>query len=509
MKRSFLFSGVFFLLISFAFASNFRIDPNTQHFIDEFGRARIFHGVNAVYKLFPHHPPILDSFDAFNSLSDTDFQNLRSWGLSLVRLYLSWEGTERVRGQYNTTYLEIVRGIVRKAAKYNITIILDAHQDIASRKLCGEGLPDWAVNRTDFPAPLPGHISYDEHGYANITDCNKKEFALYYTTNDVRNTFKNFYNNVDGVADSFTNFWRAVADFFKNEPNVLAYELINEPPSFTVEKVDIDLNYLQPLYKKTHDKIRQVDNNTIIFFEPQIFDIVSVGFTEGPGGPEYNDRQALSYHIYCPDVTPTGEPITPMICQTLDSQMLKVKAEKAKKLGVPGILTEFGALSATPKSCDEISRVTQLADEYLHSWTYWQFKWYDDFTTAARPGSTESFYFPDGSLQEPKVKALARSYAVATCGVPTAQRFEPGSGEYTFSFRYKKDCKGKSSEFFFHEKFYYPDGIKYVINQCEGCTLVGSNNYYSIQTTDSTKDNALITLRVSNGKFGGIESISI
>ena len=50
------------------------------------------------------------------------------------------------RGQYNETYLEIMQGIVQKAAKYGIYILLDMHQDVMSRKFCVEGFPDWAVN---------------------------------------------------------------------------------------------------------------------------------------------------------------------------------------------------------------------------------------------------------------------------------------------------------------------------------------------------------------------------
>jgi len=509
MKHSFLSLGVSFLLLALVFGSNFKINPETRHFIDQFGRSRIFHGVNAVYKLPPHHPPILDNFDAFNSLSDEDFKNLNTWGLNFIRLYLSWEGTERIRGQYNTTYLGIVKSIVQRAARYNITILLDAHQDLGSRKFCGEGLPDWAVNRTDFPSPLPVQISFDEQGYANITDCNKLQFALYYTTNNVRNAFKSFYEDVDGIAESFTNFWRAVADFFKNEPNVLGYELINEPVSFSATKMNIDLEYLQPLYKRTHEKIRQVDNDTIIFFEPNILDITSVGFTEGPGGPAYNDRQALSYHIYCPHVSPSGEPINPSLCQVADTSMLKVKAEKAIKLGIPGILTEFGALSDTPKSCDEVARVTGLADQYLHSWAYWQFKWYEDFTTAARPGSTESFYNPDGSLQEPKVKALARSYVYATCGTPKYQKFDAKTGEFDYSYLHSKNCQGQPTEVFLSEKFYYPNGIKYEFTGCPGCTLVGANNYYWVKVPDSLAEGTLIYLDVENAKSSQTETISV
>ena len=50
------------------------------------------------------------------------------------------------RGQYNTTYMEVMQKIVSTAAKYGIYTLLDMHQDVMSRKFCVEGFPDWAVN---------------------------------------------------------------------------------------------------------------------------------------------------------------------------------------------------------------------------------------------------------------------------------------------------------------------------------------------------------------------------
>jgi endoglycosylceramidase len=51
------------------------------------------------------------------------------------------------------------------AAKHNISVLLDSHQDLFSKKFCGEGFPDWTVNRTTFPWPLPVKIRFDEQGY--------------------------------------------------------------------------------------------------------------------------------------------------------------------------------------------------------------------------------------------------------------------------------------------------------------------------------------------------------
>jgi endoglycosylceramidase len=51
-------------------------------------------------------------------------------------------------------------------AEYNISVLLDAHQDLLSRKFCGEGAPDWAVftNKT-FPYPIKDSIKRDANGY--------------------------------------------------------------------------------------------------------------------------------------------------------------------------------------------------------------------------------------------------------------------------------------------------------------------------------------------------------
>jgi endoglycosylceramidase len=47
------------------------VDPDTTLFLDQYGRYSVFHGVNAVQKLFPFYPK-LDHFDANYSLSDMD-----------------------------------------------------------------------------------------------------------------------------------------------------------------------------------------------------------------------------------------------------------------------------------------------------------------------------------------------------------------------------------------------------------------------------------------------------
>ena len=76
-----------------------------------------------------------------------------------------------------------------------------------------------------------------------------------------------------------------------------------------------------------------------------------------------------------------------------------------------------------------------MSDEYLVGWAYWQFKYYEDLTTSASTGNgSEGFYNNDGTLQDWKVKALARSYLQFTQGVLTRQYFDTKTASLEASF---------------------------------------------------------------------------
>ena len=124
------------LLAAVCTQSFLTVDNNKNVIRDEFNRIRVMHGVNVVYKEFPYHPSRTE-FDSNNSLVAEDFVNLKRWGFNSLRLYISWEGFEPKRQQYNFTYLEVLRDIIREASSYGISVILDAHHDLYSKKYCG------------------------------------------------------------------------------------------------------------------------------------------------------------------------------------------------------------------------------------------------------------------------------------------------------------------------------------------------------------------------------------
>ena len=57
--------------------------------------------------------------------------------------------------------------------------------------------------------------------------------------------------------------------------------------------------------------------------------------------------------------------------------------DDAKKLGIPFILSEFGACFDSENCYEEIIATIDACDNHLAGWAYWMFKNYEDFTTSA------------------------------------------------------------------------------------------------------------------------------
>jgi endoglycosylceramidase len=118
------------------------VDPSERAIRDPEGRHVIFHGVNVVYKVAPYIPES-DRYDSQSSLTDQDIDQLVAWGFNLVRLGVMWEAVETAPGVYNQTYLLEVDKLITKLGKKGIYTLVDAHQDVLARQICGEGMPNF------------------------------------------------------------------------------------------------------------------------------------------------------------------------------------------------------------------------------------------------------------------------------------------------------------------------------------------------------------------------------
>ena len=90
----------------------------------ECGRARIFHGVNAVEKEAPYLPRGSGDVTEQNVLSDADAELLQGLGMNLVRLGVLVVGALPSPGVVNSTYLEDARAMIESLADRGIATLV-------------------------------------------------------------------------------------------------------------------------------------------------------------------------------------------------------------------------------------------------------------------------------------------------------------------------------------------------------------------------------------------------
>ncbi|KAJ3122642.1 hypothetical protein HK100_011897 [Physocladia obscura] len=133
-------------------------------FADEFGRAVHVRGVNLCgQSKLPTRPVSVSTHLApgpaafFNHrdvsfvgrpfpLADATehFARLRSWGLTFVRLLVTWEALEHDGpGIYDEEFIDYLVAILDVAERYGIKCFIDPHQDTWSRFSGGSGAPGW------------------------------------------------------------------------------------------------------------------------------------------------------------------------------------------------------------------------------------------------------------------------------------------------------------------------------------------------------------------------------
>ena len=98
----------------------------------------------------------------------------------------------------------------------------------------------------------------------------------------------------------FCDIWKKIADYYKNEPVILGYELINEPIAPYFENVE-DLNSkLEPLHKRAVAAIREVENNHIILIGGAQWNGNFKPFSDST----YDDKLMYTCHRYGGEPTP-------------------------------------------------------------------------------------------------------------------------------------------------------------------------------------------------------------
>jgi hypothetical protein len=195
------------------------------------GRRIFVRGVNVPAKL----PPFK------HNLSADDLERLRSFGFTAIRLIVVWEALEPNERQYDHDYMLHIRSTVRLCAKYNLSVLIDPHQDCWSRWTGGDGAPRWTLGRLGF------RLQNLEACAAAVTDFHGGGHPLLWSTNyhlfATATMFTLFFASerfaphvtVDGLSarewlqTRFIDAFAALAAVLKDERNVIGFGTLNEP----------------------------------------------------------------------------------------------------------------------------------------------------------------------------------------------------------------------------------------------------------------------------------------
>ncbi len=389
-------------------------DPQLLYARD--GRSLILHGANVASSAKSHPLRVPE-------ISEAEVLRLsRDFGFNFARYLILWDGLEPNKGQIDSAYLDRIGERLDWFARAHMLVMLDMHQDVYAARFCCDGAPEWAIRDDGLPFSL------------------QPQWFLNYFQPAVRRAFDNFWN-YDGphadLQDHYFAAWAAVVQRFKNHPAVLGYDVMNEPHPGTMfdaaEAVGLpplanskspvfDRTRLQPFYQRAIERIRQVDNDGWIFFEPRYG-------APGNGSPSFlgilddpregDSRLAMAPHLYSVKLEASlrYEPASDPVLENWETR----RAAESSAQQAPLLIGEWGLDPQWSNAALFTERAVALADRMRAGWAYWS---YD-------PGGW-SFLHADLS-ERPNLNILVRPYPQHTAGIVKSYSFDASTRVFTMT----------------------------------------------------------------------------
>jgi endoglycosylceramidase len=274
----------------------------------------------------------------------------------------------------------------------------------------------------------------------------------------------------------------AVARHFARDADVLGYELFNEPSGpVTLSPPAFD-RQLQCFYAGTQyapvscalaagpsqapargaiPSVLAADPGHLVFYEAPVLTDFGAPETVGIAEPLPFGRLVLSFHDYGGAPGGSSFACTQPTCLAQEQETMSLfanerAATRTDQNGGPAwLLTEFGAERYVP----DIANVVGLADRNLLSWIYWAAFQLHDPTGGPDEGLLDELTRrPD----RPRAAVLARTYPLATAGIPMTQSFDAATGKFTFAYRADQSVHAPT-EIMVPIAYHYPYGYSVTV----------------------------------------------
>jgi len=415
-----------------------RIGKRSDGFlVDEAGRVRIFRGFNDIQKAKGHGP-----FDGTNYVPvylerESNIEMLEAMGFNGFRIPMMWAAVQPTSDLVpDESYLARMMNVTQSLERHHMYGLLDMHKDVVGMPANVseyDGYPRWLVDRTVPKHPHPWPFTQEQ--------LDEKGWGFGYFTEQDAQVLQETYDNTHGGMDAMEEFWRTVANYYKDQLNVLGYELINEPwagnefanPLYMLPGYAGEHN-LMPTYKKLAKAIREVDSDTLLFFEPVTWgmflsgdglEIAGSGFNELP-----DEKSVFTWHYYCMfERSLNQDDRYPLKQKTecdslLGPQVFNAVAKDKKKLKTASFMSEWGgekpnATLHKSTAVKELEFVMDKSDQSFESWTFYDLN---------------SIVDHQGNLLPTAMYTFARPFAQAIAGTPLVMTFHSTTNKFTFTY---------------------------------------------------------------------------
>lgn len=438
-----------------------KISTNGKRLVDEYGRERIFSGINVCDKGRPD--PSLGRRTYVYDWDDERIEQFKKQGFNIIRLGITWDAVEPEKGQFNDEYIEAVRRMLDKCAEANIYAYIDMHQDLYSgwESGPGDGAPYWACHT-------------DKYKYKNP----KLVWAeSYFISKATHRAFDNFWDNKYGDQDEYKKMWVHVAEKLEGHPALFGFDVMNEPflgkdggkvfrqliasvvsvtltdkriskkklikealtkgravhvldlytadifqkivnrASPLVNKFDVE-RYM-PFLNSTAKEIRKISEDSILFIENSYYSNLGIKCAVKPIeiDGKRDENQLFAPHAYDLMVD------TPMYKYANNGRVKSIfdqrKTEQDENLDMPLLVGEWGGHSPGTEWLHHIEFLLSLFDENKWSNTYWA--------------------YTDTLPESPIWEVLKRPYPMAVTGIIDSYKFDRDENTFTLKFTQDKD----------------------------------------------------------------------
>jgi endoglycosylceramidase len=373
---------------------------------DALGRAVVLRGVDAGgrSKLTPFAPFDFTG-DGYDAALGAYLDRAASWGIDALRVPFVWAAVEPTQGAYDPAFLARYDALLDGAWARGMFTIVDFHQDVYADVYCGDGFPDWTL-----PPPLP----------APHDDC-PNWGGEYLGNAGVQTAFDRFWATDSTVRPPYNALWDMMATRYAARPGVIGFEPMNEPGWGTADPATFEATTLTTFFGDMTARLHAAAPAALIFFDATGADAVTVDTSlDLPGGtglvfaPHYYQYAALAGTAPNADLVPID---------------LKKWTDQGATWGVPVLVGEFGATSATPGIEAYLAAHFDALDALGASGTVWEYS----VATELWNGEDLSVVSADGT-ERPAAAAIVRPYPRAIAGSAITFSYDTSSSALSLQY---------------------------------------------------------------------------